>query len=304
MRMFFAGAENNKIRKWLKEAGVEKILISYHYMIERGVNVKNVLKDFPYVIIDSGAFTLYQVLFKNREKINYEKYMNKYLDFLYKYKGKFFFAANFDLDIVLGTDLINEWNKYFEELEEKHGQRICYVVHDDTLPYRNLYRYFEKYNYIGVSGGYYGKDDVGYFSQVYNLSLMKRKYVHGFGLTNFVMMSQFPFYSADSTTYLGGARYGSTYVFNGSYFETWDYFQKYRRKILKHWCEKWDIDYKGLINDDVEWVTKFNIKAWLENEKIFNRRTKIKQWWLTPELYYDIGYRNEKIKNMVDKYGN
>lgn len=284
MKMFFAGSENNRIRRWLKECGVKRILMSYHYIIERGVNIEKALEDFDDIIVDSGGYTMYKFLYERGIAFDYKEYYKEYYDFIEKYAGKFFFVANYDVDEIVGINTVMEWNKDFEALEKK-GQRVCYIAHDKKPPYKNLNTYFEKYNYIGVSSGFYGKDDVGYFSRVYNLSLNKQKIVHGFGLTSFILMSQFPFYSCDSTTYLGGARYGSTYVYNGVYFETWDYFQKHRRKILKHWCEKWDIDYEGLINDSVEWVTKFNIKAWLENEKLFNRRTRIKQWWNYPEYY-------------------
>lgn len=284
MKMFFAGSENNRVRRWLKECGVKRILMSYHYIMERGVNINNVLDDFEEIIIDSGGFTMYKFLYERGINFDYEDYYKNYYDFIEENAGKFFFVANYDVDQIVGIKRVLKWNEDFKYIEDK-GQRVCYIAHDARPPYRNLEMYFEKYNYIGVSGGYYGKNDSGYLSRVYNLSLTKRKFVHGFGLTSFVLMTQFPFYSCDSTTYLGGARYGSTYVFNGAYFETWDYFQKHRRTTLKHWCEKWDIDYEGLINDSVEWVTKFNIKAWLENEKLFNARTRVRQWWNYPEYY-------------------
>ena len=123
------------------------------------------------------------------------------------------------------------------------------------------------------------EDNVGYFSQVYNLSQKHKKKTHGFAMTNFVSFQNFPFFTCDSTTYLGGAKFGSTYVYNGAYFETWDYFQKHRRKTLGHWCKEWDIDFNDFINDKSKAVTKFNVKAWQENEKLFNRRTKSRQWW-------------------------
>jgi hypothetical protein len=96
-------------------------------------------------------------------------------------------------------------------------------------------------------------------------------------------MRNFPFYSTDSTTYLGGARFGSTYVWNGSFFETWDYLHKFRRKQLKVWCDKWNVDFDKFMKDDVKEVNKFNAMSWLENEKHFNRSTANRQWWLTDE---------------------
>jgi len=282
--MFFAGAENNRIRRWLKECGVDRILLSYYYIKERKVNIKSVLEDFPLVAIDSGAFTMYSNSIKKQKPINHIAYLDEYLDFIQDNIGKFFWAANYDVDGIVGINKVIEWNKQFEYLESK-GQDVVYVAHDDRVPYHNLYHYFDRYNMIGVSGGVYGKGDVGYFGQVYRLSLLKKKLVHGFGMTNFVLMGNYPFYTCDSTTYLGGAKFGSTYVYNGAYFETWDYFQKHRRKALKHQCERWGLDPDKLTADDVETVTKFNIYSWMENEKLFDKHTTRKQWWIDNAMF-------------------
>lgn len=282
MRLFFAGSENKRIRRWLAECKVQNVLLSYYYIKQRKVNIQEVLDAFPLVAIDSGGFTMYQHTVHKKETVNYVEYLDEYLDFIQDNIGKFFWAANYDIEGIVGLNKVLEWNKEFQWLDE-HGQDIVYVAHDTFPPYRNLYHYFDRYNYIGVTGGIHGKEDVGYFEQVYNLSLKYGKFVHGFGMTNFVLMNNFPFYTTDSTTYLGGAKFGSTYVYNGAYFETWDYFQKHRRKALKNRCALYNVDYEKFVNDDVEAVTKFNIYAWLENEKIFNRRTRTKQWWATKQ---------------------
>lgn len=279
MRLLFAASENKRIRRWLKEVKVKNVLLSYYYIKQRKVDINEVLDQFPVVAIDSGAFTMYQKAIQEKKSVDHRAYLDEYLDFVQDNIGKFFWVANYDVEGIVGFQKVLEWNKEFEWLESK-GQEVCYVAHDSTVPYRNLYHYFDRYNFIGVSGGIYGKEDIGYFGQVYKLSVKYKKLVHGFGMTNFVTMSNFPFYTTDSTTYLGGARFGSTYVFNGAFFETWDFYQKHRRSALKNWCIIWGIDYEAFKNDDVEAVTKFNACSWMENEKLFNKKTRLKQWWL------------------------
>jgi hypothetical protein len=204
-----------------------------------------------------------------------------YVSFLDKYIGKFFWVANLDIDSVVGHAKIVEWNKLFENIE-KEGQQVCFVAHDRSSQFLCAKEYLDKYSFVGASGV---KQELfeRYFLYMYTYSRKFNKKVHGFGLTNFVTMQNFPTYTADSTTYLGGTKFGSTYVWNGSYFETWDTMQKHYRKQLKYDCDKWEISFKKLMLDDFESVLKFNIRSWLENEKWFNRRTIQKQFWLTEE---------------------
>lgn len=289
MKLFFAGAEAKDVRDMLEEAGVKNILVSYYYVKDRNVDVAELFQRFDNVVIDSGAFTLGaghgQKKKQMASEIDYDGWIDEYLKLLYDWSGRFFWAANLDLDILLGKGRVKKYNELFEELEAKVHQRVCYVVHDSIMykyshPYQNLYEYFDRYGMIGVSGDWKGsKSDVAYFQQVYNLSKKYKKFVHGFAMTNFVSFDRFPFYTCDSTTYLGGAKYGTTYVWNGAYFETWDYTKKYRRKSLKRQCEEWGIHFTKFCNDDIREVTRFNIRSWLKNEEAFNRKTKHIQWW-------------------------
>jgi len=286
MKLLFAGSENKRVRKLLKDCKVDNILVSYYYITRRNVPIEEYLDYFPIVALDSGAFTMIEQQRKSERgaKVDHETYLYEYLEFIDKYKGRFYWAANYDVNLVVGDDRVYSWNEMFEQIE-KEGQRICYVSHDYSVPFNNLREYFSKYNMIGVSGDHkYSKDNVGYFSQVYNYSRRFQKVTHGFAMTNFVSFDKFPFYTCDSTTYLGGAKYGTTYVWNGAYFETWDYLHKHRRKTLGVWCEKWGVDYEKFIIDDIPEVTRFNIMSWLENEKNFNLKTKNRQWWNQPEM--------------------
>ena len=292
MLLFFAGGESPEIRQLLYECGVRNILMSYYYILQRAVNMDEVLSTFDRVVVDSGAFTLgagHEAWSRHKKEKTtslqlFENWLTDYLLFLEKYKGRFYWAANLDLNTFVGDGIVYKWNDEFEKLE-RDGQRICYVSHDSRKPYRNLWQYFDRYKFIGVAGGIDSKgkvlkSDVGYFSQVYNLSVRYRKLVHGFAMTNFVSFDRFPLFTVDSTTYLGGVKFGTTYVYNGAYFETWDYRHKYRRKALKRQCEERGVDFDLFLADDGMEVTRYNIHSWLENEKLFNKKTKARQWWM------------------------
>jgi hypothetical protein len=286
MKLLFAGGESKSVRMSLVEAGVQNVLVSYYYVKRRNVPIEFYFDHFPNLCLDSGGFTMIESFVKKSGHKDYkkffvkhERYLDEYLEFCSNHAGRFMWVANYDIDAIVGANQVYEWNEKFKLLE-KMGQTVCYIAHDYALPYTHLYTYFQEYDFVGVSTDHkMRKDNVGYFSQVYKLSEKYKKKTHGFAMTNFVSFQNYPFYTCDSTTYLGGAKFGSTYVYNGAYFETWDLYQKHRRKHLKHWCEKWDINFTDFVNDKSSAVTKFNIKAWLENEKLYNRRTKTRQWW-------------------------
>lgn len=292
--MFFAGAESKKTQQLLKQAGAKRVLLSYYYIKHRNVDIKEIMNSFDEILIDSGAFTF---LASNKSHDNmmgmFNKFLDEYLDFLWTYRGAFNWVANFDIDSIVGHKKVQEWNKEFQKLEEKGGQTVCYVAHDNIgdaskfLP--NTVEYLRKYNYVGASG-ITDKISTAFYERFYILAQKYQTRTHGFGLTAFVSFDRFPCFTCDSTTYLGGAKFGTTYVWNGSFFETWDYTKKYRRKTLKHWCELWGIDHEKFCIDDIDEVTKFNINSWLENEKAFNAKTSSRQWWSSEKLPFPKKY--------------
>ena len=285
MRMFFAGAEDKKIREILKKCGVTRILISYYYIKQKKINFEELFADFPEIVLDSGAFTMFK---KRPTKEESAKYFADYIKFIEQHVGNFFFVANYDVDVFMGYKQIDTWNKEFFPFE-KAGQRVCYVAHDFDARHIRLYEYLQSFGYVGVSyvkSNQTQKEHVETLTGVaYTIALKNKSHIHGFGMTSFVSNSRAPFYSVDSTTYLGGAKYGTTYVYNGAFFETWTYHYKYRRKGLVGQARAYGMDeetIKKFVDDtDINAVTEFNIYSWKESEKHFNLRLLQRQWWLT-----------------------
>jgi len=284
MIVFFAGAESPKVRKALYECGVKNILVSYYYL-NRTEEVNEIFSMFDRIAIDSGAFTMLDNVRKSKSNtVNHNKYISKYIDFVSKHIGKFFFIVNYDIENIVGVRRVNEWNKEFEQLE-KAGQQVCYVAHEhaeDPLLFKRHSEYIEKYNYIGSSGAAKAIDHA-LAVKTYTYSRKHNTKVHGFGYTAFTSQRMFPFYSSDSTTYLGSARYGSTYVWNGMFFETWGHLYKHYRKQIFPQCRKWGLSIEKILNEDSEELLRFSILSWKANIKKYNKVTAYKQWWLTPK---------------------
>ena len=55
MHLLFAGAESKKIRELLKESGIKKVLVSYHYVKRRNVPIEWYFENFDWVALDRFA---------------------------------------------------------------------------------------------------------------------------------------------------------------------------------------------------------------------------------------------------------
>ncbi len=296
MRMFFAGAENKSHMRALYDCGVEKVLMSYFYIRRRSIDIDEILDKFPQVVVDSGAFTM-MGHGENVKKVTlqqHEDYLYDYLKFLVKYSGRFIWAANYDVDLVIGHNKVVEWNKLFEQLEEEYGQTVCYVAHDYANKFDVTKEYLDRYSYIGASS-ISDAQHINHTERFYIEATKRKVRTHGFGFTAFVTEQRFPYYTCDSTTYLGGEKYGTTYVYNGAYFETWDYKHKHYRKWLKRQCDEWGLDFNKILKDDSHEITRFNIKSWILNEELFDRRTKNRQWWMKYDEDFFRKIEREKI---------
>jgi hypothetical protein len=282
MKLFFAGAESPKDRHALYKAGVQNILMSYYYIKRRKVNIEEVLSEFPNMVVDSGAFTLMQQS-GSLSVAEHEEFLAGYFDFLQEHVGKFYWVANYDVDILVGHRQVYAWNEKFEDLE-RQGQPVCYVAHPRDYADLHMEDYMRRYAYIGIADYVRnGKEDVGYNERAYVLAVKNKKRIHNFGMTNFSNFGQFPPFTCDSTTWIGGPKFGSTYVWNGAFFQTIPYTHKHFRIQYKQWCDKWGLSFQKFLDDDRQTLIKFAANAWLINERAYNRRTHTRQWWLSEE---------------------
>lgn len=81
-----------------------------------------------------------------------------------------------------------------------------------------LQEWCKKYSYIAIGGvakvGLTPGQQKRYLNTVFHYTKDKIK-LHGFGITGQGVLEEYPFYSADSTTWLSGGRYGKVVTANG-----------------------------------------------------------------------------------------
>jgi len=169
------------------------------------------------IFIDSGAHGLYnEHVIKKKHKLGYSwfetdeftKYMDRYATFIKTHKIKYY--AN--VDVIFNPELSWKAQKY---LEDKHGLSPIPVIHFGT-PIKWLEKYLTiGYDFIGLGGlgqeartNDYIRWADNMFALICNEAGDPCIKVHGFAMTSHLLMSRYPWWSVDSTSFIKQAVYG------------------------------------------------------------------------------------------------
>jgi hypothetical protein len=176
------------------------------------------------VFIDSGAHGLYNEFVKNvggkngylwYETDEFKKYLDLFAKFVKDMNGKIVNYAN--VDVIFNPELTYKSQKY---LEEEHGLHPIPVVHADT-DRKYLIRYLKDgYKYIALGGVGQKGSYSGYkkwADEMFDIICDTKDRtpavkVHGFAMTSHRLMTRYPWWSVDSTSWLRLSMYGQLIV--------------------------------------------------------------------------------------------
>jgi hypothetical protein len=272
--VFFFSASSYKDARMLLDTNINEILTSYHYITKHQKDFDNdilptLLERDGLFMTDSGAFSFFhgEVSDTFYTARYWEPYIEKYAAFLEKNHKNIYCAANLDLDVFLGREIIDYWDKkYFKPLEKL--VQIVYIAHvhedpkySDLFGIHRVQHHLRKHDYVGI-GSSLMTNRAGFDSKFFQLCRQARKRIHAFGWTSVPRLKCYPFFSVDSTTWLSGVRYGSSYLFDGKNFQTIDSKKKYKRAGDKVFCEDNGINYDDLMNEKREAINHYNLLGW------------------------------------------
>jgi hypothetical protein len=270
--LFFSASSTGDFQQ-LYDFGIREMLVSYFYLKKSLAYYDKMLplikEQGGLFMTDSGAFSFASKFGEGTpeyEEARHEKfwipYLEEYIAWIREHKKYIFCAANLDIDSIVGQEVVHKWNqKYFEPLE-KDGIQIVYVAHEgnvystilDSLKY-----YMKRYEYVGVNQVH--KEQA---AKIYQLAKYYNRRIHGFAWTEFDLLKRYPFFSADSVTWLGGVRFGTTYDYDGKNFRTIDYKRKYLRKANRYAYEQIGVDIdKVTKTEDRTSINKMNLLGWM-----------------------------------------
>lgn len=219
---------------------------------------------------DSGAFSFMGQFAEGTEE--YEKmhteeywipYLEEYVAWLRAHKDYIFNAANLDLDMIVGYDVVDKWNKhYFEPLEEETGIQIVYVAHESSADKDDFMQRFEhycrRYQYVGAN-----QRQKKRAPQIYQMVKRYKRRIHGFAWTDLPLLRRYPFFSVDSVTWLGGVRFGITYDYDGKNFRSVEANKKFIRKTRQSKYREEGLDLEGIADEKRVPINQMNLLGWM-----------------------------------------
>ncbi len=160
-------------------------------------------------LLDSGAYTF--IAQKKAAKVDWKGYVEKYAELIVNRGIKYFFEL--DIDKLVGLD---EVERLRELLERLTGKKSIPVFHRSRGQQYWL-DMIQIYDYVAI-GGIVTKEikarEHKYLRWFLQTAREKKTKVHGLGYTNSKGLEKYPFYSVDSTSWLGSI-WAILYQFDG-----------------------------------------------------------------------------------------
>jgi len=236
MKLYFAGGENNTWEEAINKAKATKSLYSYFYLDKN--NKKDLVQKYievkKNIFLDSGGYSA--------KTQGVDINISEYADFILKYKDKITTYAN--LDVIGNAEATMKNQRYLES----RGLNPLPVFHYGEKK-EVLEQLCKEYKYIAIGGlvpiARQKEKLFNFLSECFSITKDKVK-VHGFGMTGVETLKKYPFYSVDSTSWLGGSMRAEIYTFNKRWLarvinnaEQWMIFEKYITNLWKYRGIEW-----------------------------------------------------------------
>ena len=282
--LFFSASSTGDFQQ-LYDFGIRETLVSYFYLRKNLSYYEKMLPKFKaeggIFMTDSGAFSFmgkYDESDPEFDKYRTEEfwlpYLSEYISWIKEHRDYIFSVANLDLDMIVGEEVVDKWNREFFEPLEKSGIQVVYVSHptDKRDSMSRLKQYCKRYSYVGVN-----QSEKSNAFKIYRLVKLHKCRIHGFAWTELGLLKHYPFFSADSVTWLGGVRFGTTYDYDGKNFRTLDYKHKYLRKARRIKYEKAGVDFEQVTKkEERKNINKMNLLGWLGFRKEYLKAANLK----------------------------
>lgn len=209
MKVYLAGTQGNKGQLLSNEKGLY-LLESFEYLTDANIGI---YKNHNF-LLDSGAFT--HMNKKSKNGINWNEYIKKYANFINKHNVELFFEL--DIDVIIGLKEVERLREKLENLTNKK----CIPVWHKSRGKDYWLKMVKEYDYVAI-GGIVTREikpsEYRFFTWLLNEAKKENCKVHGLGFTRVSVLHIYPFYSIDSTTWIGGQKFGKMQIFNGRTFD-------------------------------------------------------------------------------------
>ena len=252
MRIFFAVPSGKTFFDMMKEVNAENILISYAFFKKSGLWESSAGEWFPKnLIIDSGAFSVWS----NGQTIDIDKYAK------FCVAMKEIVPPTTDLKIVNLDVIPGKFGTFPTEQERKDsvrrgwenmlyleskGLKVIPVFHQHE-DFEWLHKMVEHVDYLGLSpaNDEHMNSKVEWLKQGFSITRDKTK-VHGFAVTGYDQLINFPFYSVDSSSWAAGGRFARIPIIKDGKIKSFHF--KDKKQLLESWSSI-DPEYKDIFTN-------------------------------------------------------
>lgn len=279
LSIFYSGVEYESYLEILYNLGIRNFLMSYEYLRGKGLAQ---LKKFPDIrlFIDSGAYTyMNDPKYEDYTIEQWEQQITQYLAWAEKHKGQIFAICDLDLQYIVGYEQVYEWRRnYFEPFMLRTGIPVCFMYHDEGLQHWDYM--CKRYPYVGLSLAIDNKEN-GYeeLKEMFRVAEKHNALCQGMASTKTSMLTEFPFYTVDSTTWNVGLKYGEISVWNStkmSRIKKEDFVTK-AFPIIDKYPIKFDHD--KILEEDKTEMIRVNAYAFVMAEQYIRERLKAMMYW-------------------------
>ena len=278
LTIFYSGVEYESYLDILYDLGIRNFLMSYEYLKGKGVHQ---LKKYPdmHLFIDSGAYTYNQDPKYGEYTIEqWEKQIEEYLAWAEKHKNQIFAIADLDIQYLVGYEKVVEWRKkYFEPFMLRTGLPVCFIYHEEGL---DVWEYMcKRYPYVGISLNIDREVDETELRNKFKIAEKHNALVQGMASTRTGMLTQYPFYTVDSTTWNVGLKYGEISVWTGNKMSR---IKKadFKEKAFPY-IDRYDLPFNHdlILEEDKTEMIRVNAYAFVQAEKFIQERLKSLMYW-------------------------
>ena len=266
----FTGGDIAAHRDTLIRMNAPAIKLSYFGLTQRKTDIEQLKEDlnyFEYVILDPGMGSVRGLHKKYGSSFKPEYYIEKYYDFCYSIREHVTFIMAYDmLSDNFGYDDIRE----FTYLGLTYGLNIAPTIH--AIPQRKLFDagYLDDFDIVNIMTN---DKNWAHTTDVFDKIAKRGIKIHGHAVTNMQKYQYLPFYSTDTSAWLDGQKFGTTYKYVNNKIMTYNVRDKamIRRSLFPIAVEYGidtdliEADINGSFGNDVMGeVNALNLIAWLQ----------------------------------------
>ena len=238
----------------------KRILCSYFYFGKKIMLLKKIVKNGIDLFMDSGAFSAYN----SNVNIN----LNYYSLYLKSLNIKNYAA----LDVIGNPE--KSYNNSF--IMKQQGLIPIPAFHiGEELKY--LIQIIKEYDYIALGGMVMAGNIENWLDGVFKIILEKKPSlkVHGFGLTDQILVEKYPWYSIDSSSFDRAQRFGIVTLIDYKNKIYTIHLNEWREEQLKKGISKKLLNDNKYIRDE---TVKIGINTFLQYEKYITELQKTKDF--------------------------